>query len=211
MRAFITTVAAVFALGVLTPLSAQQADAQSIKDAADKALKDAATGPALAVKRQAQRDPLVRSGLSLPEPQLTLETTRGKGRATGTIGLVKQGASGETSFGLAISSPIGDSDDAEARPLDLRGLGDGATVSVSISGSSLFKTFSVNDVKKVCTAAGLTAVECTPGKLEDGDPALSQKLLDVVFTVGQYTLVSMALNSLGVQLDPGLSGFPKGR
>jgi hypothetical protein len=29
-----------------------------------------------------------------------------------------------------------------------------------------------------------------------------------VFTVGQYTLVSMALNTLGVQLDEGIPGFP---
>jgi alkylhydroperoxidase family enzyme len=36
-----------------------------------------------------------------------------------------------------------------------------------------------------------------------------QELLDVIFTVGQYTLVSMALNSLGVQLDEGIPGFPK--
>jgi 4-carboxymuconolactone decarboxylase len=34
------------------------------------------------------------------------------------------------------------------------------------------------------------------------------QLLDLVFTVGQYTLVSMALNSLGVQRDPGVPGFP---
>ena len=34
-----------------------------------------------------------------------------------------------------------------------------------------------------------------------------EQLLDVVFTVGQYTLVSMALNSLGVQRDPGVPGF----
>lgn len=34
-----------------------------------------------------------------------------------------------------------------------------------------------------------------------------EQLLDFVFTVGQYTLVSMALNSLGVQLDPGAPGF----
>jgi hypothetical protein len=27
--------------------------------------------------------------------------------------------------------------------------------------------------------------------------------------VGQYNLVSMALNSFGVQLDPGLEGFPR--
>ena len=36
-----------------------------------------------------------------------------------------------------------------------------------------------------------------------------QQLIDVVFTVGQYTLVSMALNSLGVQLDAGIPGFPR--
>jgi 4-carboxymuconolactone decarboxylase len=35
------------------------------------------------------------------------------------------------------------------------------------------------------------------------------QLLDLVFTVGQYTLVSMALNTLGVQLDEGLEGFPR--
>jgi 4-carboxymuconolactone decarboxylase len=34
------------------------------------------------------------------------------------------------------------------------------------------------------------------------------QLLDLVFTVGQYTLVSMALNTLGVQLDEGVQGFP---
>lgn len=32
----------------------------------------------------------------------------------------------------------------------------------------------------------------------------TQQLLDLVFTVGQYNLVSMALNTLGVQPDPGL-------
>ena len=35
-----------------------------------------------------------------------------------------------------------------------------------------------------------------------------QQRLDLIFTVGQYTLVSMALNSLGVQLDEGVPGFP---
>ena len=35
------------------------------------------------------------------------------------------------------------------------------------------------------------------------------QLLDLVFTVGQYTLVSMALNTLGVQLDEGIEGFPQ--
>lgn len=35
-----------------------------------------------------------------------------------------------------------------------------------------------------------------------------KQLLDLVFTVGQYTLVSMALNTLGVQRDEGVEGFP---
>ena len=34
-----------------------------------------------------------------------------------------------------------------------------------------------------------------------------KEMLDLVFTVGQYNLVSMVLNSLGVELDPGLVGF----
>lgn len=38
-----------------------------------------------------------------------------------------------------------------------------------------------------------------------------QQLIDVVATVGQYNLVSMFLNSLGVQLDEGVPGFPKGK
>lgn len=33
------------------------------------------------------------------------------------------------------------------------------------------------------------------------------QMMDLVFTVGQYTTVSMALNSFGVQLDDGLEGF----
>jgi hypothetical protein len=31
-----------------------------------------------------------------------------------------------------------------------------------------------------------------------------QQLLDVIFTVGNYHLVSFALNSCGVELDPGV-------
>jgi len=37
----------------------------------------------------------------------------------------------------------------------------------------------------------------------------TRQLLDLVFAVGQYHLVSMALNTFGVQLDPGVPGFPK--
>jgi alkylhydroperoxidase family enzyme len=38
----------------------------------------------------------------------------------------------------------------------------------------------------------------------------TEQILDFVFAVGQYNLVSMALNSLGVQLDAGVEGFPDG-
>jgi len=36
-----------------------------------------------------------------------------------------------------------------------------------------------------------------------------RQLMDLVFTIGIYNLVSMALNSFGVQLDEGVTGFPK--
>jgi alkylhydroperoxidase family enzyme len=35
----------------------------------------------------------------------------------------------------------------------------------------------------------------------------TRQLIDVIFAVGQYHVVSMALNTLGVQLDEGVSGF----
>ena len=35
----------------------------------------------------------------------------------------------------------------------------------------------------------------------------TRQLMDLVFTVGQYMTVSMALNSFGVQLDPGIKGI----
>jgi 4-carboxymuconolactone decarboxylase len=41
-----------------------------------------------------------------------------------------------------------------------------------------------------------------------GERYSKEQLIDLVFTVGQYNLVSMALNTLGVQLDEGLEGFP---
>ena len=37
----------------------------------------------------------------------------------------------------------------------------------------------------------------------------TKQMMDLVFTVGEYNLVSMALNSFGVQLDAGLEGFPQ--
>ena len=37
----------------------------------------------------------------------------------------------------------------------------------------------------------------------------TKQLMDVVFTVGEYNLVSMALKSFRVQLDEGVEGFPQ--
>jgi 4-carboxymuconolactone decarboxylase len=36
----------------------------------------------------------------------------------------------------------------------------------------------------------------------------TQQVMDLVFAVGQYTLVSMALNTFAVELDDGVPGFP---
>ena len=35
-----------------------------------------------------------------------------------------------------------------------------------------------------------------------------EQLIDLLFTVGQYVLVSMTLNSLGVEREPGVPGWP---
>lgn len=35
----------------------------------------------------------------------------------------------------------------------------------------------------------------------------TQQIMDLVFTVGQYNMVSMALNTFGVQLDPGVPDY----
>ena len=39
----------------------------------------------------------------------------------------------------------------------------------------------------------------------------TQQIIDLIFTVGQYQLVSMALNSLGVQLDSDIERLPEGK
>jgi AhpD family alkylhydroperoxidase len=38
-----------------------------------------------------------------------------------------------------------------------------------------------------------------------------QQLMDLVFTIGAYDLMAMAFNTFGLELDPGLVGFPPGR
>ena len=35
-----------------------------------------------------------------------------------------------------------------------------------------------------------------------------QQLMDLVFTIGAYDLLAMAMNTFGLELDPGLPGFP---
>ena len=40
-----------------------------------------------------------------------------------------------------------------------------------------------------------------------GETYDKQQILDLIFTVGNYKMLAMALNSLGVQLDDGLTGF----
>ncbi len=37
----------------------------------------------------------------------------------------------------------------------------------------------------------------------------TQQLMDLVFTVGQYNMLAMALNTLGVQREEGVPGFPE--
>ncbi|MAE95876.1 MAG: carboxymuconolactone decarboxylase [Deltaproteobacteria bacterium] len=48
--------------------------------------------------------------------------------------------------------------------------------------------------------------DATWERLDELDP---QQRIDLVFTVGQYNLVSMALNTLGVQPEPGLPSLPE--
>lgn len=36
-----------------------------------------------------------------------------------------------------------------------------------------------------------------------------QQIMDLIFAIGQYTLVSMFLNTIGVELEEGAEGFPK--
>ena len=41
-----------------------------------------------------------------------------------------------------------------------------------------------------------------------GERFSTEQMLDFIFTVGQYAMLAMALNSFGVQLEPGTPGFP---
>jgi hypothetical protein len=37
-----------------------------------------------------------------------------------------------------------------------------------------------------------------------------QRLIEIVFTVGGYTMTGLAINSLGIQVEDGYPGFPEG-
>jgi 4-carboxymuconolactone decarboxylase len=37
----------------------------------------------------------------------------------------------------------------------------------------------------------------------------TEQIMDAVFTIGQYNMLAMALNTLGVQREEGVPGFPK--
>jgi alkylhydroperoxidase family enzyme len=37
----------------------------------------------------------------------------------------------------------------------------------------------------------------------------TQKLLEIIYTSGGYAMTAIAINSLGIQLEPGNSGFPR--
>ena len=70
-----------------------------------------------------------------------------------------------------------------------------ATPDISVKDQLLFKA-----VDELHTDAHVSDSTWT-GLAEHYD---TQQMMDIVFTVGQYNLVSMALNSFGVQADPGL-------
>jgi len=177
--ALLMGVASVAAAQGSGPAPAAAQPPTSLMTAAAEAMAESTKEHGRSAKRQAQRDPLVRSGLALPEPQLTFETTRGSGRATGTVGFIQQQAAGETSFLVAMSAPIGSAADAETHPIDLRGLANGATVAVGFNSARMFKTFSVADITKLCDT--IPKEDCTAGKLQEKHPDLSRQLLGTVF------------------------------
>ena len=83
----------------------------------------------------------------------------------------------------------------------------------------------INRIAEGPEAAGLDPFEATPLRAVDelhantfigdstwkalADRYNTQQVLDFLFAAGQYKLVSMVLNSVGVQLEEGFEGFPK--
>ncbi|MBV1880870.1 MAG: carboxymuconolactone decarboxylase family protein [Pseudomonadales bacterium] len=53
--------------------------------------------------------------------------------------------------------------------------------------------------------SGIISTKTWDSLIENG--LSQQQMMDLVFTIGQYNMVSWALNSLGVQLDEGLPSF----
>jgi 4-carboxymuconolactone decarboxylase len=96
---------------------------------------------------------------------------------------------------------------------------------VAIGKDAGLSTVDIDRISKGPDAAGLDPFESTLLRAIDelhansfiGDATwkalaeryTTEQLMDLVFTAGQYKLVSMALNSLGVQLEEGFEGFQK--
>lgn len=94
---------------------------------------------------------------------------------------------------------------------------------VAIAGREGLSAAEIERVALGAEAAGWTPVEAALIRAADelhadhciGDAtwaALSRRydaaqLMDIVFTVGNYAMLAMALNSLSVRLDPGIAGF----
>ena len=96
-----------------------------------------------------------------------------------------------------------------AQTLEAAGVQDGATVHVIC----IRRTVRLHAKAQVAELTGALTRSLVPMTRQRtlGDALAghlnTQQLMDLVFTVGQYNLVSMVLNSFGVQLDEGLPGW----
>jgi 4-carboxymuconolactone decarboxylase len=94
---------------------------------------------------------------------------------------------------IAIGKQVGLSDD------DIKRIADGPDA----TGWDLFEAMLVRGVDEL-HANSFVSDSTWKALAERYD---TEQLIDFVFTAGQYKLVSMALNSLGVQLEEGFEGF----
>jgi alkylhydroperoxidase family enzyme len=72
--------------------------------------------------------------------------------------------------------------------------------------SEVWTTLESNLIKAVDELHADSIVTDSTWKLL-ADHYTTEQLIDLIFTVGQYHMVSMALNSLGIQLEGGFNGF----
>ncbi|MDB5704186.1 MAG: carboxymuconolactone decarboxylase, partial [Sphingomonas bacterium] len=93
---------------------------------------------------------------------------------------------------VVIGKRTGLTDDEIARIKQGAAGWDAADAAVLNACDDLTRDYFVSDASWAALAAHFTTEQC----------------MDLVYTVGQYTQVSMLLNSFGVQLDPGLALDP---